>query len=505
MIFDLFKKRKQKKEQERVEQGRLERERAEKERLEQERAEKERLEQERAEKERLEQERAEKERLEQERAEKERLEQERAEKERLEQERAEKERLEQERAEKERLEQERAEKERLEQERVEQERLEQERAEKERLERERAEKERLEQERAEKERLEQERAEKERLEQERAEKERLEQERAEKERLEREAQQPSESPPPEDKTESSGLFSRLKSGLKKTRDILTTDINDLFTSAKAIDEDLFEELEELLITSDLGIDITMEIMERIRKQAKRLSGAEELKQVLKEELIALFPDDQANTTPLALPKPRVIMMVGVNGTGKTTTLGKLAMKYTRQGKKVLIAAADTFRAAAIEQVEIWAERSNASIVKHREGADPAAVAYDALEASMARGIDVLLIDTAGRLHTQKNLMEELKKIKRTVAKKMKGAPHEVLMVLDATTGQNAVSQAKIFNEAVGLSQIALTKLDGTAKGGIVAAVSSSMNIPISYIGVGEGIEDLQEFDAKRFINALFDA
>lgn len=301
-----------------------------------------------------------------------------------------------------------------------------------------------------------------------------------------------------------GLFSRLKSGLSKTRDVLTTDINALFTSAKAIDEDLFEELEELLITSDLGMDITMDMMDRIRKKARRLSSAEELKQVLKDELIALFPQPPEDEPGRIEPKPRVIMMVGVNGTGKTTTLGKLAMKYTRQGKKVLIAAADTFRAAAIEQVEIWANRANASLVKHREGADPAAVAYDALEASMARGIDILLIDTAGRLHTQKNLMEELKKIQRTVSKKMNGAPHDVLMVLDATTGQNAVSQAKIFNEAVGLSQIALTKLDGTAKGGIVASISKSMDLPIRYIGVGESIDDLQDFDAKLFIHALFE-
>ncbi|WP_022668486.1 signal recognition particle-docking protein FtsY [Desulfospira joergensenii] len=311
-------------------------------------------------------------------------------------------------------------------------------------------------------------------------------------------------PETDEKGSGSGLFSRLKSGLSKTRDVLTTDINELFTSAKAIDEDLFEELEELLVTSDLGLDITMEMMDRIRKKSRGLSSANELKQVLKDELIALFPSDPGTEPDRAVPKPRVIMMVGVNGTGKTTTLGKLAMKYTRQGKKVLIAAADTFRAAAIEQVEIWADRSNASIVKHREGADPAAVAYDAVEASMARGIDVLLIDTAGRLHTQKNLMEELKKIQRTVGKKMKGAPHEVLMVLDATTGQNAVSQARIFNEAVGLSQIALTKLDGTAKGGIVAAISKSMDLPIKYIGVGESIDDLQEFDAKLFINALFE-
>lgn len=301
-----------------------------------------------------------------------------------------------------------------------------------------------------------------------------------------------------------GLLTRLKSGLSKTRAVLTTDINELFCSGKAIDEDLFEELEELLVTSDLGMDITMAMMDNIRKKSRQLSNAEDLRQVLKNELVALFAPACRDEQGTVEPKPRVIMVVGVNGTGKTTTLGKLAMKYTCQGKKVLIAAADTFRAAAIEQVEIWAKRSNSSIVKHREGADPAAVAYDALEASMARGVDILLIDTAGRLHTQKNLMEELKKIQRTLAKKMKGAPHDVLMVLDATTGQNAVSQARIFNQAVGLSQIALTKLDGTAKGGIIASISKSMDLPIRYIGVGEGIEDLQDFDAKLFVQALFE-
>jgi fused signal recognition particle receptor len=305
-----------------------------------------------------------------------------------------------------------------------------------------------------------------------------------------------------------GLFSKLKTGLSRTRKVLTTDINELFSSAKAIDEELFEELEELLVTSDLGIDITMEMMKKIRKKARALSNADELRNVLKEELIALFPDDSdlKPRTEHDRPetKPHVIMVVGVNGTGKTTTLGKLAMKFTSQGQRVLIAAADTFRAAAIEQVEIWAERSGASIVRHREGADPAAVAYDAIEASIARDIDIALIDTAGRLHTQKNLMEELKKIKRSVNKKLPGAPHEILMVLDATTGQNAITQARLFDEAVGLTQIALTKLDGTAKGGIVAAVSSTMNLPISYIGVGEGIEDLQEFNSRLFIDALFD-
>ncbi|MGD9823378.1 signal recognition particle-docking protein FtsY [Desulfobacter sp.] len=302
--------------------------------------------------------------------------------------------------------------------------------------------------------------------------------------------------------ESPGLFSKLKSGLAKTRAVLNTDVTELFSSAKAIDDDLFDELEERLVSSDLGIDITMDMMARIRKKSRGLSTGDQLRQVLKDELFTLFHEPPPPAP--SWPKPYVIMMVGVNGTGKTTTLGKLAMKYKAEGKKVLIAAADTFRAAAIEQVEIWARRAGADIVRHKEGADPAAVAYDAVEAAMARGADVVLIDTAGRLHTQKNLMEELKKIKRSVEKKYKGAPHDVMMVIDATTGQNALSQADIFHRAVGLTQISVTKLDGTAKGGIVAAVSSAMKLPVAYIGVGEAIEDLQEFDAKRFINALFD-
>jgi len=302
--------------------------------------------------------------------------------------------------------------------------------------------------------------------------------------------------------EGTGLISKLKSGLAKTRTVLNTDVTELFSSSKAINDDLFDELEERLVTSDLGIDITMDLMERIRKKSRGLSTGDQLRQVLKDELLTFFhePDPPAPSRP----KPYVIMMVGVNGTGKTTTLGKLAMKYKAEGKKVLIAAADTFRAAAIEQVEIWARRAGADIVRHKEGADPAAVAYDAVEAAMARGVDVVLIDTAGRLHTQKNLMEELKKIKRSVDKKYKGAPHDVMMVIDATTGQNALSQTDIFNQAVGLTQMSVTKLDGTAKGGIVAAVSSTMKLPIAYIGVGEAIDDLQAFDAKCFIDALFD-
>lgn len=299
------------------------------------------------------------------------------------------------------------------------------------------------------------------------------------------------------------IFSKLKRGLSKTREVLTTDINELFSSGKAIDDKLFEELEELLVTSDLGIDVTMELMDKIRKKAKKLSSADELKTVLKKEVLALFPDKSEQKSS-SDPKPKVIMIVGVNGTGKTTTLGKLAMKYTAQGKKVLIGAADTFRAAAIEQVQIWADRSNSGIVNHKEGADPAAVAYDTIEASIARKVDIVLIDTAGRLHTQKNLMEELKKIKRSIDKKLPGAPHEVLMVLDSTTGQNAISQAALFDKAVKLTQVVLTKLDGTAKGGIVAAIANKMKLPITHIGVGEQIDDLQEFNAKQFVDALFD-
>ena len=301
-----------------------------------------------------------------------------------------------------------------------------------------------------------------------------------------------------------GIFNSLKKGLSKTRKILLTDVNDLFSPEREIDDNLLEELEEILIMSDLGIDVTMEIMGKISKKAKKLKTADELKSILKEELKSLFPPTPSIETEPQTTGPRVIMVVGVNGTGKTTTLGKLAVKFTAEGKKVLIAAADTFRAAAIEQVEIWANRAQVKVVKHREGSDPAAVAFDAVEASIARGIDILLIDTAGRLHTQKNLMEELKKIKRSVEKRLAGAPHEVLMVLDATTGQNALSQAALFNEAVGITALALTKLDGTAKGGVVASVARTMDIPLKYIGVGEGIEDLQDFDATLFVNALFD-
>ena len=299
-----------------------------------------------------------------------------------------------------------------------------------------------------------------------------------------------------------GFFNRLKNGLSKTSNFLNTDIEKLFTGKSKLDDDILEELENLLITADIGVKTTMDLMENIEKQAKKIQSADKLKEILKTEILALLQTEPINETK-DLQKPHVIMVVGVNGVGKTTTIGKLAARHVSENKKVLIAAADTFRAAAIEQIDIWAKRAGADIVKHNKGSDPAAVAYDSIEAGKSRGNDIVFIDTAGRLQTNVNLMEELKKIKRTIGKKMPHAPHEILLVLDSTTGQNALSQAKLFNEALGVSGIALTKLDGTAKGGIVVGISSSQRIPLKYIGVGEKINDLQDFDAKRFVDALF--
>ncbi|MCP3953891.1 MAG: signal recognition particle-docking protein FtsY [Desulfobacterales bacterium] len=308
--------------------------------------------------------------------------------------------------------------------------------------------------------------------------------------------------PGPDQEKSGGFFKRLKKGLSKTRKVLTTDIDELFTGKVKVDDEMLEELEELLITADIGVQTTMDIIERLRKKAPRISGPEDLKEILKAEIQALMDVAKA-AEAVPVSKPHVIMVIGVNGVGKTTTIGKLAAKAHAAGQKVLIAAADTFRAAAIEQLTIWAQRAEADIVKHRENSDPAAVAYDSVEAAIARGADLVIIDTAGRLHTKVNLMEELKKIKRSVSKKLATAPHETLLVLDATTGQNAFSQAKLFNEAMEITGLALTKLDGTAKGGIVVAISSNLNIPLKYIGVGEQIDDLQVFDPERFVDALF--
>ena len=303
-------------------------------------------------------------------------------------------------------------------------------------------------------------------------------------------------------SEKKGFFNRLKRGLSKTREILTTDIDELFTGNRKLDDELLEELEELLITSDIGVSTAMDIMDTISKGASEIKNAHDLKQVLKDIIGGII--GQTTPIPETTPeKPHIVMVVGVNGVGKTTTIGKLAARQTARGKKVLIAAADTFRAAAIEQLTIWAERAQADIVKHKDNADPSAVVFDSIEAALSRDVDIVYIDTAGRLHTKINLMEEVKKIKRTIAKKMPQAPHEILLVLDATTGQNAISQATLFNEALDITGLALTKLDGTAKGGIAVSICSTLNIPLKYIGVGEQINDLQDFDPGTFVEALF--
>ncbi len=300
----------------------------------------------------------------------------------------------------------------------------------------------------------------------------------------------------------SGFFKRLKSGLSKTREILTTDINDLFTGKRKIDDELLEELEELLITSDIGVQTTMDLIQSISIKSSEITGPDQLKDILREKILELLSATMRPPQEI-VDKPHVIMVIGVNGVGKTTTIGKLAARFSSSGKKVIIAAADTFRAAAIEQLMIWADRAGVDIIRHKEMSDPAAVAYDGIQAAVARDADIVLVDTAGRLHTRKNLMEELKKIKRTISKKLPGAPHEILLILDATTGQNALSQAELFNDALDVTGIALTKLDGTAKGGIVVSICNALEIPLNYIGVGEKIEDLQEFDPTEFVNALF--
>jgi fused signal recognition particle receptor len=296
-----------------------------------------------------------------------------------------------------------------------------------------------------------------------------------------------------------GFLDRLKSGLSKTRQSLSNRFDTILSGSRKIDDDVLEEIEEVLITSDIGVPTTMELMQRIGKKANQISNADEFKFQLKKEMLSLVDIKHPAQT---MEKPHIIMVVGVNGVGKTTTIGKLAAKYSAQNKKVLLSAADTFRAAAVEQLQIWADRSNADIVKHRDKSDPAAVAYDSVEAAIARDIDVVIVDTAGRLQTKVNLMEELKKIKRSIGKRIPSAPHETLLVLDATTGQNAVSQAKLFNESTDITGIVLTKLDGTAKGGIVLSICNTLNVPIRYIGIGEGIDDLQEFDPKLFVEAL---
>ncbi|HBG09938.1 MAG: signal recognition particle-docking protein FtsY [Firmicutes bacterium] len=309
-------------------------------------------------------------------------------------------------------------------------------------------------------------------------------------------------PAPEQAKES-GFFKKLVSGLEKTKQNLVSKVEQI-TSGRRVDESLFEELEEVLIEADCGVATAMFLVDQLRERAReeKITEAEELRRVLQEEMVALL---EKNAAPLKTPaeKPYVIMVVGVNGAGKTTTIAKLAYRFQQENAKVLLAAGDTFRAGAIEQLGVWANRLGVELIAHQEGSDPAAVAYDAINAAKARDSDVLIIDTAGRLQTKVNLMSELSKIHRVVKRELGRDLDEVLLVVDATTGQNALSQGKIFQEAVPLSGIALTKLDGTAKGGIVLALASELELAVKLVGVGEQYEDLQDFDARAFVAALF--
>ncbi len=301
-----------------------------------------------------------------------------------------------------------------------------------------------------------------------------------------------------------GFFDKLKQGLQKTRNAVSEQVNSVFSVFVKVDEELFESLEEALIMADLGMETSVEIIDELRDRVKKkhiTDGNEvkkELQAVISDTLCNLDAEMKLDT------KPAVVLVIGVNGVGKTTSIGKMATYYRSQGKKVLLAAADTFRAAAIDQLDVWAERSGCEIIKHQEGSDPAAVVFDACNAARSRGADVLICDTAGRLHNKKNLMAELEKINRVISRELPDASRETLLVLDAVTGQNAVSQAKLFSEVSEITGIVLTKLDGTAKGGIVISIAKEQSIPVKFIGVGEGIDDLQVFDPSSFAKALFD-
>ena len=299
-----------------------------------------------------------------------------------------------------------------------------------------------------------------------------------------------------------GFFEKLKSGLAKTKDALFKKVDDLFKSFVKVDEDMLEELEELLIMSDVGATSSEEIIERLREKIRdeRIVDPENCKTALRDILVDMIGEGE----PLRLDsKPSVILVIGVNGVGKTTSIAKIANRLKQNKKQVLLAAADTFRAAAIDQLQIWADRVGVELIKHSEGSDPAAVVFDAVAAAKKRGSDVLIIDTAGRLHNKKNLMDELAKINRVIDRELPGASRETLLVLDATTGQNAVSQAKEFKHAADITGIILTKLDGTAKGGIVFSIKQELDIPVKFIGVGEKYDDMQEFVARDFVDALF--
>ena len=300
-----------------------------------------------------------------------------------------------------------------------------------------------------------------------------------------------------------GLFSKIKEGLRKTKESMISGMQRVVNSFTKIDEDLFEQLEETMIMSDMGVETSVEICEKLRKRVKErgVTDPGKIMELIQEIISEMMGEDvtlDLSTTP------SIILVIGVNGAGKTTTIGKLCHQYKQQGKKVLVAAADTFRAAAIDQLEVWTQRAGVDLVKHAEGSDPAAVVFDAVTAAKARKTDVLICDTAGRLHNKKNLMEELRKINRIISQQAEGYAVETLLVLDATTGQNAVNQARLFNEVADITGIVLTKLDGTAKGGIVISIKNELGIPVKLIGVGEQIDDLQPFDSRSFVTALFE-
>jgi fused signal recognition particle receptor len=306
--------------------------------------------------------------------------------------------------------------------------------------------------------------------------------------------------------EHSGFFKRLKEGLAKTHQAVTRRIEEITLGKREISKELLDNLEEILIASDLGVATVDVLMQKIkwRVERKDLQDADRLTDVLKEGIYDILA---AHEKPLIISpdiKPYVILTVGVNGTGKTTTIAKMANIFKTGGHSVLLAAADTFRAAAIDQLEIWGERVGCRVIKHKHGADPSAVVFDALKSAQSKNIDIVIIDTAGRLHTQAPLMEEIKKIQRIISREMPGAPHETVLVLDATIGQNAIAQAKFFKDALNISGIVLTKLDGTAKGGVIVGISESLGIPVRFVGVGEKIDDLREFNARDFVDALFE-
>jgi len=300
---------------------------------------------------------------------------------------------------------------------------------------------------------------------------------------------------------------KFKSGLAKTRESFAGKVNDLIARYRKVDEDFFDELEEILIQADVGFDTVLELTDELKMEVKRrnIQDANEVKEVIMEKLVDIYVGSETELTMLNIQEDglTVILFVGVNGVGKTTTIGKLAYKFKQEGKKVLLAAGDTFRAGAIDQLEVWGSRAGVEVIKHSEGSDPAAVIYDAIQAAKSRKADILLCDTAGRLQNKVNLMKELEKVKRVIEREVPGAPHEVLLVLDATTGQNALVQAKQFKEATDVTGIVLTKLDGTAKGGIVIAIRKELNIPVKMVGLGEGMEDLQSFNPEQYVYGLF--